>query len=362
MADTEAPTFASITEVLAHPRIAAMVDRAETTRCLEFSKLDETAQALELDDDHVRDIQEVLESRKVDLTDDCGHVDTRPTSYVNGELAGATTDALQLFLNEVGRYPLLSKTEEIDLAQRIEKGDTDAKDKLITANLRLVVANAKKYQSSGLPLLDLIQEGILGLIRAAEKFDWRKGYKFSTYATFWIRQAIQRGAQNQARTIRIPENIAQRERKIGKAARELTVKLNRDPTTEEIAEAAGLSPEDVEQLEEVARTVSSLDKPVGAEGDSELGDLLSDEAPGPDEAVELSLRDEAIHRALDSLPAPEGEVVRLRYGINGGGQPTPLAETARRLDLSPEQVRRIEARALSRLAVAREVASLRDAA
>src|SRR5439155_21329630 len=188
-------------------------------------------------------------------------------------LATTTTGTLQLFLNEIRRYPLLTAADEIELAKRIEKGDMAAKERMINSNLRLVVSIAKKYQGQDLPLLDLIQEGIFGLIRAAEKFDWRKGYKFSTYATFWIRQAIQRGVANRARTIRIPVHIGQRERKIARVERELAAKFERQPTDEEISKESGVPMEQIQEIREAGRAVTSLDKPIGDEGDSAFGYL-----------------------------------------------------------------------------------------
>ena len=201
------------------------------------------------------------------------------STYVNGDLAVATTDALQLFLNEAGRYKLLTAAEEVELAKRIERGDQAAKELMINSNLRLVVSIAKKYQGHGLSLLDLIQEGIIGLIRAVEKFDWRRGYKFSTYATWWIRQAVQRGVANKSRTIRIPVHIVEREQKIARAERELSAKLERPPTDEEVAEAAKLSLKHVKEVRQAARAVTSLDKPIGDDADASLGDLVAGEAP-----------------------------------------------------------------------------------
>jgi RNA polymerase primary sigma factor len=259
------------------------------------------------------------------------------------------------------RYPLLTKEEEIELAQRNERGDLAAKERLINSNLRLVVSNARKYQNQDLSLLDLIQEGILGLIRAAEKFDWRRGYKFSTYATFWIRQALQRAVESKARTIRVPIEVAQRERKIARVERELAAKLGRDPTDEEVADAADLRLDDVMALRDVSRVVTSLDKPVGTEGETGLGELLPSAEPEPVEEVQVSLRDETLRDAISELPEPEEQVIRLRYGINGD-EPTPIRETGRRLQMKPSEVSELEKKALDRLARIREVEALREAA
>jgi RNA polymerase primary sigma factor len=341
--------------------IASLLDRSEEAGCVNLSELTEITQSLELGDDEAQAIQEEIDARGLELTDDCGRSDVTETSYVNGDLAGTTTDALQLFLNEIRRYPLLTAAEEVDLSKRIERGDQAAKDRMINSNLRLVVSIAKKYQGQDLALLDLIQEGILGLIRAVEKFDWRRGYKFSTYATFWIRQAIQRGIANKARTIRLPVHIGQRERKVARTERALAARLGRDPTDDEVARAAELEPYEVAEVRSAARTITSLDRPVGDEGESSLGDLLPSEAPETEEIVSLSLREEMLRKAVAELPEREREVVKLRYGINGD-EPTPLRETGRRLGLSPERVRQIESQALAHLATAREVEALREAA
>jgi RNA polymerase primary sigma factor len=351
----------SVPELTTRPEVAALVGRGEERGCVELSELDELAQALDLLADDVDRIEELLENRGIDVADDCGRPAVEPTGFRNGELATATTDALQLFLNEIRRYPLLSAAEEIELAKRIEQGDLEAKERMINSNLRLVVSIAKKYQGQELTLLDLIQEGIFGLIRAAEKFDWRKGYKFSTYATFWIRQAIQRGLANKARTIRIPVHIGQRERKIVRAERELSAKLGRDPSDVEIAAAAELPLAQVEEVREAARTVTSLDRPVGEEGDTTLRDLLEGDTPPVDQEVELSLSEELLRRTVDELPETERHVIQLRYGIDGE-DPQPLRETGRRLGLSAERVRQLESKALKRLAMRRELEALREVA
>ncbi len=341
--------------------MAALIARAEERGCLNLSDLEELAQTLELPDDDVDALEAHLESQGVDISDDCGRSGVEPTVFRNGELAAATTDALQLFLNEIRRYPLLTADQEVELSKRIEQGDLEAKERMINSNLRLVVSIAKKYQGQELSLLDLIQEGIFGLIRAAEKFDWRKGYKFSTYATFWIRQAIQRGLANKARTIRIPVHIGQRERKIVRAERDLAARLGRDPTDDEIASEAELPLDQVEEVRDAARTVTSLDRPVGEEGDTALGDLLEGGAPPVDQEVEVSLSEQLLHRTIEELPDTEREVIRLRFGLTGE-DPQPLRETGRRLGLSAERVRQIESTALKRLAMRRELEALREVA
>jgi RNA polymerase primary sigma factor len=344
------------------PRIEALLDRADETgaNCVNLSQVSEILQELDVDDDEIQAIHEDIEARGVELTDDCARITVEPTRVGSDELAGATTDALQLFLNEIRKYPLLSAADEVRLAKLIERGDPAAKEQMINSNLRLVVSIAKKYQGQELQLLDLIQEGILGLIRAAEKFDWRRGYKFSTYATFWIRQAIQRGIANKARTIRIPVHIGQRERKIARAARDLQAKLGREATDEEIADETELPVQQIEEARDTVRAITSLDRPVGEEGDTALGDLLPSDAPDPEEEVDVSLRQQALRHALARLPERERNVVKLRYGM-GGDEPTPLRETGRRLGLSPERVRQIEGQALKRLAMTRELEGLSEA-
>jgi RNA polymerase primary sigma factor len=352
--------MAAMTDGPAEGRVEALLERGEESGCVNLSELSELIQELELPEEDAQALQERLDARGVEVSDDCGNGQSG-AHYNNDELATMTSDTLQLFLRDVRRHPLLSASEEVELAKRIERGDLEAKERMVNSNLRLVVSIAKKYQGHELALLDLIQEGILGLIRAAEKFDWRKGYKFSTYATFWIRQAIQRGLANQGRTIRIPVHIGQRERKIARAERELAAKHGRPPTDEEIAAAAEISLADLNETREVMRTITSLERPVGQEGETELGDLLASDEIEPYEEVEIGLRDETVRAALDQLPDQERQVIGLRYGLSGD-DPTPLREAGRRLGLSPERVRRIEHKALERLAEFREVAALSEAA
>jgi RNA polymerase primary sigma factor len=348
-------------EATAERRIEALLERGEEIGCVNLSELAELARELEFNEEEAEALQERVEARGLELSDDCANDVVAPAHYNHEELVAMTSDTLQLFLRDVRRYPLLTADQETELAKRIERGDLEAKDRMVNSNLRLVVSIAKKYQGHELALLDLIQEGILGLIRAAEKFDWRKGYKFSTYATFWIRQAIQRGLANQGRTIRIPVHIGQRERKIARVERELAAKHGRPPTDEEVAAAAELKLEELHETREVMRTITSLERPVGEEGDTELGDLLASDEIEPHEEVEIGLRDQTVRAALEQLPEQEREVIALRFGVDGG-EPTPLREAGRRLGLSPERVRRIEHKALERLAEFREVAALSEAA
>jgi RNA polymerase primary sigma factor len=272
-----------------------------------------------------------------------------------------TTDSLQLFFNAARKYPLLTAAQEIELAKRIEKGDMDAKDRMINSNLRLVVSVARKYQGHGLTLGDLVQEGMLGLIRAAEKFDWRRGFKFSTYATLWIRQSIQRGLENSSRTIRLPVHIAQRERKINRTERELATKLGREPTEDEIAAAVELPVDQVIEIRKAARPLTSLDQPIGEDGETSFGDLITAQQPAVEDEVVQDAGTTAVQLAVSSLPERERNVVQLRFGL-GGEEPTPLRETGRRLGISAERVRQIEEEALARLAESGELSALHEAA
>ena len=262
---------------------------------------------------------------------------------------GSTTDALQLFLREANRYPLLTADEEVVLARRIERGDEQARRRVIEANLRLVVSIAKAYRNQGLPFLDLIQEGALGLMRAVEKFDWRRGYKFSTYATWWIRQAIRRALSDKARTIRIPTHQVERLRKLDRAEWELLARLGRQPSLEQIAEQAGVTIKQARHVRAAARVTISLDQPVGDPDDAVLGEFVASEAPLPDEHVDLSLRREALRHALALLSARERRVLELRYGLDDG-QPKTLGEVGSRLHLTRERIRQIQAHALTELA------------
>jgi RNA polymerase primary sigma factor len=270
-------------------------------------------------------------------------------------------DSLQLFFNEARKHPLLNAQEEVELAKRIEKGDLEAKDRMINSNLRLVISVARKYQGQGLPLGDLIQEGMLGLIRAVEKFDWRKGFKFSTYGTLWIRQAIGRGLANSGRTVRLPVHIVARARKISDAERKLAVELGRQPTDEEISERVDLPVDEVIDIRRADRGPASLDQGVGEDGDTSLGDLIASDGPSIEDYVSSELNWEALRDAVGTLPENERTVITLRFGLDRE-EPKALRETGRRLGLSSERVRQLEEKALRRLSKDQTVAALREAA
>ncbi len=342
-------------------QIRALINQGEEHGCVDLSRFSELVQEAELDDDELSALYEELDERGIELHDDCGR-EHKESTYVNGDLAVATTDALQLFLNEAARYPLLTAAEEVELAKRVERGDEEAKERMINSNLRLVVSIAKRYQGHGLSLLDLIQEGIIGLIRAVEKFDWRRGFKFSTYATWWIRQAVQRGVANKSRTIRIPVHIVEREQKIARAERELATKLGRQPTEQEVAKRIKLPLKQVREVRQAARAVTSLDKPIGAENEGSFGELVASDQETPEEEVTYSLQEKALRRAVAELPERERKIVKLRYGLNGDRDPKSLEAIGRELGLTRERVRQIEAAALERLAVNRELDAISDAA
>ena len=270
-------------------------------------------------------------------------------------------EALDQLLQRANQFRLLRPAEEIELAQRIERGDLVAKERLINCNLRLVVSIARRYQGHGLTLGDLVQEGMLGLIRAAEKFDWRKGFKFSTYATWWIRQAVQRGVANKARVIRIPVHIVEREQKISRAERELLTRLERTPTDEDVAERAKLPLKQVREVRNAARAVASLDRPVGEDDSASFGDLFASDELMPDEQVEVELTEKALRAAVSELSEREQRILTLRYGLNGGEEPKSLEEIGRILGITRERVRQVEAEALRRLAERREIAALQAA-
>lgn len=275
-------------------------------------------------------------------------------------VAETTTDSFQLFVNQAMKYPLLTAAEEVDLAQRIERGDLAAKERLINSNLRLVIKFARRYQGHGLALGDLVQEAMLGLIRAAEKFDWRRGYKFSTYAVLWIKQSIQRGLDNTGRPVRIPAHIAQRERTVNRITTELTTELNREPTDQEVAKKSKLPLDEVMAVRDLTRVTTSLDTPVG-DGDTTLGELRAESTIDLADEVEAGEREQAVVDALASLPEQERLIIQARFGT--GGRPAQsLSEAAREVGVTQKNARELEARALRRLSADERLAGWRAAA
>ncbi len=342
-------TTADIEIFLAQDEVKSLLEQCEQAGSIAASHVNDVVEAHELTVFEREALLQELDKRGIAVVELPVAPDPPPVAAPE-----STTDALQLFLREAGRHPLLTAAQEVELAKRIEAGDAAAKTRMIQSNLRLVVSIAKNYRNQGLPFLDLIQEGTLGLIRAVEKFDWRRGFKFSTYATWWIRQAVARALADKARTIRMPVHIVERMQKISRAERTLWTRLGREPTLEEIADEASITPQQIVEVRSAARASTSLDAPIGDQDDAVLGDFVAGDEPLPEETVELNLRSEALRRALASLPEREREVVVLRYGI-GGGDARTLEEIGRRLGLTRERVRQIELDALRRLSTTREV-------
>ena len=349
----------SIGEVLETDEAKGLLEAGREAGSLSTDEIALALSELELDAGQLDDFYHALEELQIEVVDSADdEVERAPLK----ETREITTDSLQLFLKDIGKVDLLTAAQEVELAKRIERGEHRAKQEMVEANLRLVVSIAKKYRNQGLPFLDLIQEGTIGLVRAAEKFDHRKGFKFSTYATWWILQAVQRGVANKSRTIRIPVHIVEREQKIARAERELVAKLGRQPSDQELAKAAKLPLKQVLEVKSAARAVTSLDKPIGDGDSGSFGDLFAADQVHTDEEVEISLRQETLRKALDELPDRERSVLELRYGLVGDGDPMSLEAIGRTLGLTRERVRQIEANALETLSMLREVAGLSEAA
>jgi RNA polymerase primary sigma factor len=340
-----------IETILVSEELTALLEAAEASGQLRQPELQEVLEPLDLDPLEVDAVYIELDRRGIELVEEPEKEAPPPPPAPPAE---STTDALQLFLREAGRHALLTAPQEVELAKRIERGDMQAKQHMIQSNLRLVVSIAKNYRNQGLPFLDLIQEGTLGLIRAVEKFDWRRGYKFSTYATWWIRQAVARALADKARTIRMPVHIVERMQKMNRAERTLWMELGREPTLEEIAEEASLPVEQAREVRAAARASASLDQPVGEQEDAVFGDFVAGDDPLPEERVEISLRSQALMLALQSLPDRERQVLVLRYGLIDE-EPKTLEEIGKRLGLTRERVRQIELESLRRLANLREM-------
>ena len=349
---------------MSHVDLTTLLTQGEDQGCLNLSQLVEVLNESELEDEEIEILYAQLDERGIDLTDDCGRVevDARPT-YVNGDLAVATTDALQLFLNEAARWPLLTAAEEVELAKRIERGDKEAKDRMINSNLRLVVSIAKKYQGHGLSLLDLIQEGIIGLIRAVEKFDWRKRLQVLDVCDVVDPPGRAAGSGQQVADDPDPrahrrardEDRARRARADGRSSGGADGRRGR-------ADARRCSPKHVNEVRAAARAVTSLDRPVGDNGDAALGDLFAGEDASPEEEVTVSFEHEVSHKALADLPDREQRVLKLRYGLDGDRDPMSLESIGRELGITRERVRQLESAGLERLAMRREIGALNVAA
>jgi RNA polymerase primary sigma factor len=350
-------TAVEIENVLATPELHDLFEQAEQHGSLRYAELIEVLEPLNLDPLETDAVFRELEQRGIEVTEQEPNAEPQPAPTPQPVVQETTTDALQLFLRDAGRHPLLTAAQEVELAKRIERGDMEAKTRMIQSNLRLVVSIAKNYRNQGLPFLDLIQEGTLGLIRAVEKFDWRRGYKFSTYATWWIRQAVARALADKARTIRMPVHIVERMQKLNRAERTLWTQLGREPTLEEVAEEANLPIAQAHEVKAAARASTSLDQPVGETEDAVFGDFVAGDGPLPDEQVEVSLRCQALAEALNALAERERSVLVLRYGLDDA-EPKTLEEIGRRLGLTRERVRQIELESLRRLSTLREMQSV----
>jgi RNA polymerase primary sigma factor len=362
----------SVVELGELEEVKDLLSRGQQAGVLSYAEIARAMSELDLDESDVEELHGFLERAEIELVEDIDQA-----SAANGAVERAsdkrsrrgaaldlepemTTDALQLFLKDIGKVHLLTAQEEVDLAKRIERGDLDAKQRMVESNLRLVVSIAKSYRNQGLPFLDLIQEGTLGLVRAAEKFDYRKGFKFSTYATWWIRQAITRALADKGRTIRIPGHVIEKLNKIGRAERKLLSELAREPSVQEIAEVTGIDAQEVDSIRRCGQAPLSLEKPVGDEDESEFGQFIADRnAESPYERAAETLRKEGLRDALESLSVRERRVLELRYGL-GGEQPRTLDELGSQFNVTRERVRQLETHALKKLHMLAEAQKLRE--
>ena len=360
-------TGVSATEVVAAPpkTVADLLETDETKALLDTGRengrlsADEIAVALDeldLEPGQIDDFYHALEELQIEV------VATEEEEQPVEAPREVSTDALQLFLKDIGKVDLLTAAQEVELAKRIERGDHGAKQEMVEANLRLVVSIAKKYRNQGLPFLDLIQEGTIGLVRAAEKFDYRKGFKFSTYATWWIRQAVARALADKARTIRMPVHVVEKLNKIVRSERKLRAELGREPSAIEIGKDLDLTGEEVEHIRRSAQTPVSLEKPVGDEDESEFGHFLTDATlPLPDEEADITMRKETLRKILGTLSSRERQVLELRYGLDGQ-HPRTLDEVGRTFNVTRERIRQIENQSLKKLRAVADAVKLRDVA
>ena len=349
----------SIAEVLETDEARGLLESGRESGSLSTEEIALALSELELDASQVDEVYHALEELQIEVVN--GAEEPEEERQVE-QAREVSTDSLQLFLKDIGKVDLLTAAQEVELAKRIERGEHQAKQAMVEANLRLVVSIAKRYRNQGLPFLDLIQEGTIGLVRAAEKFDHRRGFKFSTYATWWIRQAVARALADKARTIRMPVHIVEKLNKIVRSERKLRAELGREPTSAEIAREVELTPEEVEGIRRSSQAPVSLEKPVGDEEESEFGHFLTDESePLPEEAAEVELRKATLMRVLGSLSLRERRVLELRYGLNGE-HPCTLDEVGRTFNVTRERIRQIENQSLKKLRAMADSVALRDVA
>jgi len=348
----------SVSDVLETDDAKALLEAGRENGQLSADEIAVALDELDLEPTQIDDFYHALEELHIEVVSGTEEEEETPAE----EPREVSTDALQLFLKDIGKVDLLTAAQEVELAKRIERGDHGAKQEMVEANLRLVVSIAKKYRNQGLPFLDLIQEGTIGLVRAAEKFDYRKGFKFSTYATWWIRQAVARALADKARTIRMPVHVVEKLNKIVRSERKLRAELGREPTAAEIGKDLDLSADEVEHIRRSAQTPVSLEKPVGDEDESEFGHFLTDvNLPLPDEEAETTLRKETLRKILGTLSSRERQVLELRYGLDGQ-HPRTLDEVGRTFNVTRERIRQIENQSLKKLRALADAIKLRDVA
>ncbi len=353
-----ATTRSAIADVLATDEAQRLLESGYRTGSLDAEEVTLALDELELEPAQLDEFYAALDDAQITVVhapEDAQEVEVEQGPEI-------TTDSLQLFLKDIGRVPLLTAAQEVELAKRIERGEHAAKQAMVEANLRLVVSIAKRYRNQGLPFLDLIQEGTIGLVRAAEKFDYRKGFKFSTYATWWIRQAVARAIADKGRTIRMPVHVVEKLNRILRSERKLRAELGREPQVEEVARDLEMSVDEVEQIRRSAQVPVSLEKPVGDDDESEFGHFLADETtPLPDELAETTMQREALRNILSSLSERERMVLEMRYGLDGQ-QPRTLDEVGRAFNVTRERIRQIEHQGLKKLRALADAQRVRDVA
>jgi RNA polymerase primary sigma factor len=355
---TETAVVSTRVSVLETDEARTLLEAGKESGSLSADEITLALDDLDLDAGQIDDFYQALDELQIEVV----QAEEEDAVAEEVEAQEVSTDALQLFLKDVGRVDLLTAAQEVELAKRIERGDHRAKQEMVEANLRLVVSIAKRYRNQGLPFLDLIQEGTIGLVRAAEKFDYRKGFKFSTYATWWIRQAVARALADKARTIRMPVHVVEKLNKIVRSERKLRAELGREPLSVEIARDLDLTPDEVDQIRRTAQSPVSLEKPVGDEEESEFGHFITDESvPLPEEAAEVTMRKETLEKILGQLSQRERRVLELRYGLNGE-HPRTLDEVGRAFNVTRERIRQIENQSLKKLRALADSQKLRDVA